>query len=222
MMTKSFGRVFLVFAALGLLPIDAFADEIIHFTNGSEMTVRSHSVENDKKMVKLDLGGNSFIAFPLSMVDKIVSAGQDVFLNPVFHPSNQAIAGGSGGAVADTSIRGTGDPAGFVRRPNAKGIAGLMHGEAADALPVGSMGGPEIDHTVANSRRIFSPGFQSAPGAAPQVIMPPGKARAPVQFAMVPSHPAEQLAPPSPSVNSGTPDNPLQGDPAPENPPDTP
>jgi mRNA-degrading endonuclease toxin of MazEF toxin-antitoxin module len=49
----------------------AFADEVVQFTNGAEMTVRSHAIEKD--MVKLDLGGSSSITFPISMVDKIAA-----------------------------------------------------------------------------------------------------------------------------------------------------
>ena len=107
MSTKRSVRVVLMLAALGLPASAALADEIIHFTNGAEMPVRSHTIDKEKRMVRLDLGANSFIAFPMSMVDKIVSSGQDVFLNPGFHPSNQAIAGIPGTAVADTTIRGT-------------------------------------------------------------------------------------------------------------------
>ena len=218
MTTKRFGRVFLVLAAIGTLPLAAFADEIVHFTNGAEMTVRSHTVEKDKEMVRLDLGANSFIAFPMAMVDKIVNAGQDVFLNPVFHPSNQAIGGASGGAVADNSIRGTGDPSGLVHRAG-KGTAGVMLGEAADVVPVAAIAGQPIEQPVAQSRRIFNPAFPSGPGAAPQVIMPPGKPRAPVQIAITPTRPPDQ---PPPPVSTETQDNPAAGDPAPENPPDTP
>jgi hypothetical protein len=217
MVTSRFVRIGLVLVAVGTIPLAAFGDEIVHFTNGAEMTVRSHSVEKGKNMVTLDLGGSSFIAFPLSMVDKIVSAGRDVFLSPGFHPANQAIGGVSGGAVVDTSIRGTGDPAGFGRQPTVKGTAGVMLGEAADAVPAASIGGLQIDQAVANSRRAFNPLFPPAPGASPQVIMPPGKMlRPPIQIAVVAN---PQGTPP---VGTQTEDNPAAGDPAPENPPDTP
>jgi hypothetical protein len=106
MVTNRFGRFFLVLAFVGLLPLAALAEEVVHFTNGAEMTVKTHTIENDKSMVKVDLGGNSFISFPMAMVDKIVNAGRDVFLNPGFHPSNQAIAGGPVNIVADTTVRG--------------------------------------------------------------------------------------------------------------------
>jgi len=222
-MAKSVGSVCLLIAALGLLPSTALADEIVHFTNGAEMTVRSHVVEQDDKMVKLDLGGNSFIAFPMSMVDKIVSAGQDVFLNPSFHPSNQAIAGVPGGAVAgapgtvsnvvDTSIRGAGAPVGFAPQRGIKGAAGVMLGEAADALPSEVRPDSSVAQAMPVRRRIYNPAFPSAPGELPQVIMPPSAPRAPVRLGLVTSGPTEpqnpQAAPPP-------------SDPAPEDPPETP
>ena len=222
MLKKRFGRVFLALAAFGTLPLPALADEIVHFTNGAEMTVRSHTVEDAKAMVKLDLGGNSFISFPMSMVDKIVNAGRDVFLNPSFQPSNQAIAGVAGGAVADNSIRGTGDPASPTRRPVGKGPAGAMLGEAADVLPVAAIGGQPIELPVSASRRIFNPAFPTSPGSAPQVIMPPGKFRAPVQISITPTRPPDTPVAPPPPVSTETEITPQDGDPAPENPPDEP
>jgi len=217
MTTKRFGRVVLVLAAIGTLPLAAFADEVVHFTNGAEMTVRSHTVEKDKQMVRLDLGGNSFIAFPMAMVDKIESAGRDVFLNPGFHPSNQAIAEGSSSAVTDNGMRGIGEPNGLVRRPS-KGTAGVMLGEAADAVPLAAVAGQPIEQPVVSSRRIFNPAMPSGPGAAPQVIMPSGKVMPPVQMTVVPTH-AEP--PPPPPANLEPQDNQPAGDPDPENPPDT-
>jgi hypothetical protein len=221
MTTKSFGRVFLVLAAFGLLPLAAFADEIVHFTNGAEMTVRTHTVEQDKHTVRLDLGGNSFIAFPMSMVDKIVSAGQDVYLNPVFHPSNQAIGGAAGGAVTENAYRGTapGNTSGGRPVPNAR--QGAMLGEAADPVPAAAIGGSQVDHTVANSRRVFNPAFPAPQGGQPQVIMPPGMAKAPavVSMAAVPFRPAEPPTPPPPTA---TPEDPPPSDPPPEDPPDSP
>jgi len=222
MTTKRFGRVFLVAAALGTLPLVAFADEIVHFTNGAEMTVRSHTVEKAKEMVKLDLGGNSFISFPLSMVDKIVSAGHNVFLNPVFHPANQAIAGSPGAPTTENTVRGTGDMAGMPRRPVVKGGAGAMLGEAADAVPIPANGVAPMDQSVAHSRRVFNPAFPAQPGGPPQVILPPTAPKTPVQFQMNPLRPPEQPAPTTPPVNNDATGNPPTGDPPPEDPPETP
>lgn len=215
MMKNRFGPVVLVLVTIGTLPLVAFADEVVHFTNGAEMTVRSHTVEKDKQMVRLDLGGNSFIAFPMAMVDKIESSGRDVFLNPVFHPSNQAIAGASGGAVADNSMRGPGEPSGFVRRPS-KGTAGVMLGEAADVLPATAIAGQPIEQPVAASRRIFNPAMPSGPGAGPQVIMPPGKTMPAPELMVLPTRPETP-----PPVDPEPKDSPPANDPDSENPPDT-
>ncbi len=220
MVTKTFGRIVPVLAFAGLLPLAAFADEVVHFTNGAEMTVRAHALENDKAMVRLDLGGNSFIAFPMSMVETIVSAGRNVFVNPGFHPSNQAIAGGSV-SVADTTVRGIEGPAGLVPRPDGKGHAGVMLGEAADNIQSGSSMGALTNDTAVNQRRRFNPAYQLPPGGAPQVIMPPSlPSRGPVALALVGApRSTEQLVPPPPPP---APDNPPAEDPAPEDPPDTP
>jgi hypothetical protein len=206
----------LVMATLGTLPLAAFADEIIHFTNGAEMTVKSHTVEKEKEMVKVDLGGSSFISFPLTMVDKIVSAGQDVFLNPGFHPSNQAIAAGTN--VADTGQRGGGDPVPFHPR-GANGVPTTNLGEASEKGPT-AVGGQPIEMPVAQSRRVYNPAFPPPPGSPPQVINPPGmKFRAPVQMQMNPVKPPEPVpAPPPAEAPEAAPTN----DPAPEDPPDAP
>lgn len=116
-------------AVAALTPL-ALADEVVHFTNGAEMTVRAHAIEKD--MVKLDLGGNNAISFPVSMVDKIVSAGKNVFLNPVYHPSNQAVPvvrTDLPSPLPQTTIRGGGGNVGY-RLGQSKTGTGLRLGEA--------------------------------------------------------------------------------------------
>ena len=214
MNVKKLGRWLAVGSLLWALPLAVRADEIVHFTNGAEMTVRSHAVE--KEMVKLDLGGNSFITFPMAMVDKIVSAGQDVFLNPAFHPANQAVAGSSGGAsgprstgsvIADTALRGGGGSVGLVRQSTPT-TAGVMLGEAADQLnPQGGVGSgsqsvnPNRRAARFNTpeRRGFDPGRPVPPGA-PAVIMPPmEQAGAPKETnRQISFRPEEITAPPKP------------------------
>lgn len=231
MVTNRFGRFFLVLAFAGLLPLAAFAEEVVHFTNGAEMTVKTHVVENDKSMVKVDLGGNSSISFPMTMVDKIVNAGKDVFLNPAFHPSNQAIAGGAVSVVADTTVRGVQGGAGFAPQPDGKGHAGAMLGEAADqisggAAPMGAL----TNDTMATARRRFNPARQqgAAPGGQPQLIMPPGMSapptRAPAQLTVIgaPRAAEQQIPTPPPPANNPPQENPPAEDPAPEDPPDNP
>jgi len=211
-------------AALLALPSAAFADEIVHFTNGAEMTVRSHVV--DKDMVKLDLGGNSFIAFPMSMVDKVVSAGRDVFLNPAFHPANQAIAGGAAaggpgssntvaGGVGDTTIRGGGASVGFTPQVNSRNGAGVMLGEVADTMPQARTGS-EIDGAIVNKRRVYNPAFPAPPGGLPQVINPPSAPKTPPRMSV--TIPKQDPPPPPPPTDGGSQDTP-QGDPDPQDPP---
>jgi hypothetical protein len=221
MIAKRMLRVCCVVAFAGLVPASAFADEIVHFTNGAEMAVKSHVV--DKDMVRLDLGGSSFIAFPMTMVDKIMNAGRDVFLNPTFHPSNQAVAGtpGSGGgpgspggpggqALADTAIQGGGGPGGFTRQPNAKGAAGVMLGEVADTVPA-ARADANVEQPITAKRRAYNPAFPSVPGGMPQVITPPSAPKVPSRMTLSapPSTPPPPVTPPA----EGTPENAPQGNP---------
>jgi hypothetical protein len=223
MTMKRIIRISLVAVAAGALPVAAFADEIVHFTNGAEMTVRSHSIEKSKQMVQLDLGGNSYISFPMSMVEKIVSAGKDVYVNGVFRPSNQAIAGVPGSAVADNSVHGM-ETGGFRRGSLVKDNKGTNLGEATNAIPIPASG--QIpDNAVINSRRIFNPAVPAQPGSSPQVIMPPGAPHRPVQMALKPASPAQSAPPPPAPANppsNEAQENPPASDPAPEDPPDTP
>jgi hypothetical protein len=57
----------------------ASAEEVIHFTNGTVMPIRSHKIEGD--LIKVDLGDDGFMAFPKSVVEKIEEA-PDVVLMP--------------------------------------------------------------------------------------------------------------------------------------------
>jgi hypothetical protein len=231
-------RILLTVAALGAAPTALLADEIVHFTNGAELAVHNHTV--DKDMVKLDLGGNSSIAFPMSMVDKIVSAGQDVFLNPVFHPSNQAVDAGAGGAatapmgslaaaranpVADTTVRGAGASVGFNPQAGGNGTAGVMLGEAADSMrPRQVQSSPELDGAVVNKRVAYNPAFPSPPGGLPQTINPPGSPKQPVHLTLVVPKPQETTPPPTPTpppVPMPTPP-PSEAPPPPSDPPDDP
>jgi hypothetical protein len=54
------------------------AEEIVHFTSGTSMPVVSHQIDGD--MIHVDLGDNAFMAFPLSMVDRVETAGENVMI----------------------------------------------------------------------------------------------------------------------------------------------
>ena len=77
----------------------AAAEEIIYFTNGSEMVVVSHTVEDG--MIKVDLGNDSEMAFPLEQVDRIEAADTgmvidtDSISNRIVSPANTRPVQGS-------------------------------------------------------------------------------------------------------------------------------
>jgi len=179
-MRRVYGAL-MISAAAAWAPV-ALADEVVQFTNGAEMTVRSHVIEKD--MVKLDLGGNSSITFPISMVDKISSAGQNVFLNPVYHPSNQGLPHSPNdlpNPLPDRAIRGGGTPVGYRLGQTSTGT-GLRMGEASNDPGDSPYGGAGRVSTVSDERtdnfstprpRRFNPISPQAPGAK-QVIEAPG------------------------------------------------
>ena len=76
----------LLLVAIAAGPV--LAEEVIHFTNGTVMPIRSHKIEGDT--IKVDLGDNGFMAFPKSVVEKIEEA-PDVMLMP--STANQMFAG---------------------------------------------------------------------------------------------------------------------------------
>jgi hypothetical protein len=63
----------------------SLADEVVTFTNGTSMPVRSHHVEDG--MLHVDLGGNAFLAFPEDMVDGLMAGKWSPFVE-------LAVAGG--------------------------------------------------------------------------------------------------------------------------------
>jgi len=168
MSLKSFGRMATVLVALGCIGSNARADEIVHFTNGAEMAVRSHVVTNE--MLKLDLGGNNSISFPISMVDKIVNAGQNVFLNPVYYPSNQALPGVSAAPAADASVADSGLQGGYARGGFAPqpipGSVPFRPGESANNVGSGaaSIGRNPHDDMATVERPKFDPLRPLPPG----------------------------------------------------------
>jgi len=113
------GRSLSWFVVLGTLIVTpAVADEIVYFSNGTSLPISSHRVEKD--MISVELGADSRMGFPLYMVDKIESSGQSVYLNPVYHPANQAVAGAAGAqspGAAATTITGAGSVPSRFRSP---------------------------------------------------------------------------------------------------------
>jgi hypothetical protein len=93
-------RIFFVGAGF-LLAGPTLADEIIYFTNGTAMGIRTHRI--DKGMIYVELGTNSTLAFPAASVEKIEQAGRQVYGGGT---ANQAVAGapGSGGPQASAPM----------------------------------------------------------------------------------------------------------------------
>lgn len=80
---------------LALLCAPAVADEIVYFTNGTSMTVAGHEI--DEGVIRLDLGDQAFVAFPIEQIDKIETT------DGITHNANEIranrIAPGSGSSA---------------------------------------------------------------------------------------------------------------------------
>lgn len=207
---KRFGRLAMVVVAVGALGSTARADEIVHFTNGAEMTIRSHAVEGE--MLKLDLGGNNFISFPIAMVGKIVNAGQDVFVNRVYYPSNQALPAVAGSQVASAATGSVigGPPVGLVRQPVGAGRNGVRLGEASDGAPpvanIGSGGasvaGNKHDDFSTAERPRFDPLRPQPPGTV-ATLDPPGVPAQVKRAQQMSARPVELPSNPAPPPSNG-------------------
>lgn len=97
-------RLALFMIALVLTAGSAWAEEIVHFTNGTTMPIRSHEIRGE--MIHVDLGGDSFMAFPVSMVDKVETAGSHVLLDPSA-TGNKMINSGQASNAGSRPLRGT-------------------------------------------------------------------------------------------------------------------
>lgn len=78
----------------------AAAEDVLHFENGTTMTVTEHRVEGDMLHVELGRGGE--MAFPLSRVERITRGGRDVFSEGranVSAPSQPGAGRGSASAL---------------------------------------------------------------------------------------------------------------------------
>ena len=102
---------------LAVASAPAWAEEILHFTNGTTMPIRGHEIKG--QMIHVDLGGDSSMAFPLTMVEKVEAAGEDVVLdasggNRMFggsHPVSGVTPGRHSGSANRLPLDdGRGDP----------------------------------------------------------------------------------------------------------------
>lgn len=65
-------------AALVLLAAPVAAEEVVVFKSGSALPIVSHKV--DGNMIHVDLGNNAFMAFPMSVVERVDKAGKNVMI----------------------------------------------------------------------------------------------------------------------------------------------
>jgi hypothetical protein len=170
-----FGRSLPWFFALGALILTpAMADEIVYFHNGTSLPITSHQVEKD--MISVELGANSRMGFPLYMVDKIESSGQSVYLNPVYHPANQALAGPVGGQVSNAGsypVSGAGSVPARFRSPLVGRPGGNEGGQPQAGVGVGggSVGSARFPAKVGN-RSSLQGSLQRS--GLPMPMAPPG------------------------------------------------
>ncbi len=102
------GRSLLTMTAfLAVLP--AATGEIVHFKSGSTMAVIDHTVEDG--MIRLVLGPESQIAFPIEMVERITIAGKEVFPSAGGDAANRRVPSTP---VVDTTVTGR-PPSAYTR-----------------------------------------------------------------------------------------------------------
>ena len=81
---------------LAVASVPALADEIVYFTNGTSMPVESYSIEDGT--IRLDLGDQAYVAFPVAQIDRIETTEGEV-RNPDLQPANRMVGGGPTGSV---------------------------------------------------------------------------------------------------------------------------
>ena len=60
--------------------VPAMAEQIVYFTNGTSLPIRTHRVEDG--MIYLDMGQDNIVGFPFELVERIDQAGRDVLVRP--------------------------------------------------------------------------------------------------------------------------------------------
>jgi len=56
----------------------ASAEEVVHFKSGSSLPIVSHKIEGN--MIHVDLGDNAFMAFPMSVVERVEQASRNIII----------------------------------------------------------------------------------------------------------------------------------------------
>jgi len=82
---------------IALVAAPALAGEIVHFNNGTTMVIEEHSLQDET--VRVNLGGQAFMEFPLEQIDRIETTSGQVSLsrsgaNRIVPSGNAAAVGG--------------------------------------------------------------------------------------------------------------------------------
>jgi len=81
-----------LFAALCVLPSSVEAGEVVEFSDGRYLEIRSYAVQGD--LIRLDVDRRSFMVIPVVSVDEIRRDREVVFSsNRVVHPGPQTAQG---------------------------------------------------------------------------------------------------------------------------------
>jgi len=81
---------------LALASLPTLAEEIVYFTNGTSMPVESYEVEDG--MIRLDLGDQAYVAFPVDQIDRIETA-EGVTRSSASIRANKIVASAPGGVL---------------------------------------------------------------------------------------------------------------------------
>jgi len=93
-----------------LAAVPVLADEILHFTNGTTMPVKAHTVVGE--MIHIELGANSYLAFPLTQIEKVTRRGEAIDLVRSIGERNRMAASHTvNAAMVDVESSGAGGEA---------------------------------------------------------------------------------------------------------------
>jgi hypothetical protein len=169
------------------------------------------------------------------MVDKISSAGQNVFLNPAYHPTNQAIPPAAGSLpepLPDRAIRGGGNPVGY-RLGQSKTGTGLRMGEAINEPGDNYNGGSGRVPTVSDERtshfstpkpRVFNPIYPEPVGTKQVIEAPNGGPKTKpgtIQLKVGDTSPTPTGAPPADTQQAPPPETDQPDQPPAQDPPES-
>jgi hypothetical protein len=98
-----------VLVVVALAAVTAWAGEVVHFRNGTFLEIRSHEVKDG--MVRVTLGTDAVMAFPVSLVERIENNGKEVYPAAPRPSANKAVAARDDGAVSIDDAPPPGPPA---------------------------------------------------------------------------------------------------------------